>query len=82
MAGGAIGTYLGLQRGQQASTISFSSSHPAGVQFSFADGSVRLLRFGDTIWNQVSDFPKDWLLLQELAGKNDGGPADASALVD
>jgi prepilin-type processing-associated H-X9-DG protein len=82
MAGGALGTYLGLQQGRAAVTIAFSSYHPGGVQFCFADGSVRVLRFGDTVWDQISTFPKDWLLLQQLAGKNDGGPADASALVD
>jgi prepilin-type processing-associated H-X9-DG protein len=82
MGGGALGTYLGLQQRSFALTIAFSSYHPAGVQFCFADGSVRILRFGDTVWDQVSPFPKDWLLLQQLAGKNDGGPADASALVD
>jgi prepilin-type processing-associated H-X9-DG protein len=82
MGGGALGSYLGLQRGRLASSISFSSYHPAGVQFCFADGSVRVLRFGDTVWDQVSAFPKDWLLLQQLAGRNDGGPTDASALVD
>ena len=82
MAGGSLGTYLGLQQGRSASTIAFSSYHPAGVQFCFADGSVRVLRFGDTVWDQISAFPSDWLILQQLAGKNDGGPTDASALLD
>jgi hypothetical protein len=52
------------------------------VQFCFADGSVHVLRFGDTTQNQGSAVPCDWLLLQQLGGRFDGGPADASALVD
>jgi prepilin-type processing-associated H-X9-DG protein len=82
MGGGALGTYLGLQRGRRAETIAFSSYHGRGVQFCFADGSVRIVRFGDTFWDQVSPQSSDWLLLQQLGGRYDGGPADASALVD
>jgi prepilin-type processing-associated H-X9-DG protein len=82
MAAGALGTYLGLQRGQVASTIAFSSYHPGGVQFCFADGGVRVVRFGDTIWDTVSSYPADWLLLQQLGGWFDSGPTDMSALVD
>jgi prepilin-type processing-associated H-X9-DG protein len=82
MAGGALGTYLGLQQGRQASTIAFSSYHPAGVQFCFADGSVRTVRFGDTTIQQTSAVPSDWLLLQQLGGRMDGGPTDMSALVE
>jgi prepilin-type processing-associated H-X9-DG protein len=79
---GALGTYLGLQRGDQAVTITFSSYHPNGVNFAFADGSVRVVRFGETAWNQTPEFPRDWVLLQQLAGWHDGGPTDASVLVD
>jgi prepilin-type N-terminal cleavage/methylation domain-containing protein/prepilin-type processing-associated H-X9-DG protein len=82
MAAGSLGTYLGLERGQLASTIAFSSYHTGGVQFCFADGSVHLLRFGDTTIQQASAVPSDWLLLQQLAGWADGGPLEASALVD
>ncbi len=78
MAAGSLGTYLGLQRGRAASTIAFSSYHPGGVQFCFADGSVRTLRFGDTTTQQSSD----WLLLQQLGGRMDGGPSDMSVLVE
>jgi prepilin-type N-terminal cleavage/methylation domain-containing protein len=82
MAGGALGTYLGLQRGRTASTIAFSSYHAAGVHFCFADGSVHTVRFGDTTIQQTDATPSDWLLLQQLAGWHDGGPTDASALVE
>lgn len=72
MAGGGLSTFRGLQRGLAAETISFSSCHANGVQFAFADGSVRTLRFGET---QISDYnspTEDWLILQALAGKRDG----------
>jgi prepilin-type N-terminal cleavage/methylation domain-containing protein/prepilin-type processing-associated H-X9-DG protein len=83
MAGGALGTYLGLQRGREALTIALSSWHSAGVQFCFADGSVRMVRFGNTVWDGFSDtFPPDWHLLQQLAGFRDGQSADTSALLD
>jgi prepilin-type N-terminal cleavage/methylation domain-containing protein/prepilin-type processing-associated H-X9-DG protein len=49
----------------------FSSRHPAGVQFCFADGSVRLIPFGAT--HVRSPRPsEDWWLLQRLAGRQDG----------
>jgi hypothetical protein len=82
MAAGALGTYLGLQRGRTASTIAFSSYHAAGVHFCFSDGSVRKLGFGDTTLQQSDATPSNWLLLQQLAGWHDGGPTDASALVE
>jgi prepilin-type processing-associated H-X9-DG protein len=82
MAGGGLGTYLGLQRGKTASTIAFSSYHSAGVQFCFADGSVRTLRFGATFWDERSPFTSDWTLLQELAGRNGGAATGAELLLD
>jgi type II secretory pathway pseudopilin PulG len=84
MGAGALGTYLGLARGRDALLIQFSSFHIQGVHFCFADGSVRLVRYGDTKWSGsgVAPAASDWLLLQQLAGKNDGGPSDSSTLVD
>jgi prepilin-type processing-associated H-X9-DG protein len=84
MAGGGLGTYLGLHRGRDAPLIAFSSYHSAGVQFCFADGSVRTVRYGNTRWdgNLSTPFPSDWHLLQQLAGWRDGGAADVTALVD
>ncbi|MCS6976830.1 MAG: DUF1559 domain-containing protein, partial [Gemmatales bacterium] len=73
MAGGGLGTHLGLQRGREGLAYAFSSWHSSGVQFCFADGSVRMVRFGDTVWDGFSDtFPRDWQLLQQLAGFRDG----------
>jgi type II secretory pathway pseudopilin PulG len=80
MASGGLGTYHGLQPGRNALVIAFSSYHAAGVQFCFADGSVRLIRYGNTGNNNPLN--PDWLTLQQLAGWRDGATADTSALVD
>ncbi len=89
---GAVPTRHGLGRGNlpapQANSAyagahrtRFSSRHPAGVQFCFADGSVRSLRFGGTHIRSPTPSP-DWWLLQQLAGKQDGMAADTFPLVD
>jgi len=52
------------------------------VQFCFADGSVRTVRFGNTLWDQVSPQTQDWHLLQQLAGYRDGQSADVSSLME
>jgi prepilin-type N-terminal cleavage/methylation domain-containing protein/prepilin-type processing-associated H-X9-DG protein len=49
----------------------FSSAHPAGVNFCFADGSVRMLRFGSTVVRNPTP-SADWRLLQALGGIQDG----------
>jgi prepilin-type N-terminal cleavage/methylation domain-containing protein/prepilin-type processing-associated H-X9-DG protein len=49
----------------------FSSRHPSGVNFCFADGSVRMLRFGATT-QRTPTCSSDWYLLQALAGMADG----------
>ena len=49
----------------------FSSRHPSGVNFCFADGSVRHLRFGSTTV-RTPHCSSDWFLLQALAGIQDG----------
>jgi prepilin-type processing-associated H-X9-DG protein len=84
MAGGGMGTYLGLQRGNDALLIAFSSWHSGGVNFCFGDGSVRKVRYGDTKWDGKAGTPftVEWHLLQQLAGWRDGGAADVSELVD
>jgi prepilin-type N-terminal cleavage/methylation domain-containing protein/prepilin-type processing-associated H-X9-DG protein len=81
MGGGALGTYLGLHRGRDALTIALSSMHTGGVQFCFADGSVRTVRYGQTRWDGGPQ-SADWHLLQQLAGWRDGGAADTGELVD
>jgi hypothetical protein len=59
----------------------FSSMHSAGVQFSFGDGSVRTIKFGNTIQPSVS-LTSDWAILQQLAGHRDGYNNDTSALME
>jgi prepilin-type processing-associated H-X9-DG protein len=63
-----------------AHTVRFSSWHPSGVQFCFADGSVRTVRFGATC--QRNPASSDWYLLQQLAGKSDGKADNTSAILD
>jgi prepilin-type processing-associated H-X9-DG protein len=82
MGCGALGTSRGLQGPRDAVRVSFSSRHPAGVQFCFADGSVRLLHRGGTFRDPATDVrTPDWYLLQQLAGKQDGLAADTSSVL-
>jgi prepilin-type processing-associated H-X9-DG protein len=84
MAGGGLGTYLGLHKGRDASLITFSSFHTGGVQFCFADGSVRTIRYGQTKWDGSlsTPFTNDWQLLQQLAGFRDGAAADTASILE
>lgn len=59
----------------------FSSRHAAGVQFCFGDGSVRLVKFGNTTQPSTS-LTSDWAILQQLAGRRDGYQNDVSALIE
>jgi prepilin-type processing-associated H-X9-DG protein len=49
----------------------FSSCHPGGVQFCFADGSIRLLKFGQTTIRKPK-CSSDWYTFNALAGMKDG----------
>lgn len=63
----------------------FSSRHPSGVQFCFGDGSVRTVRYGNTVTPDLSNNGangSDWSILQQLAGRKDGLNQEASALLD
>jgi prepilin-type processing-associated H-X9-DG protein len=79
MGVGTVATKFGLgQAGAHfdnsqpgTSWANFSSRHPAGVNFCFADGSVRMLRFGST-YVRKPNCSSDWYLLQALAGIQDG----------
>jgi prepilin-type N-terminal cleavage/methylation domain-containing protein/prepilin-type processing-associated H-X9-DG protein len=68
-----------------ASWYRFSSWHPAGVQFCFCDGSVRLIHFGTTTQPSLAgngDNGSDWAVLQQLAGRKDGYLQDPAALME
>jgi prepilin-type N-terminal cleavage/methylation domain-containing protein/prepilin-type processing-associated H-X9-DG protein len=54
-----------------ASWSNFSSRHPSGANFCFADGSVRMLRFGATTVRKPN-CSGDWYLFNALAGTQDG----------
>jgi hypothetical protein len=80
---GSFGTVAGMPYGSFPGTreppwYCFSSRHSAVVQFCFGDGSVRGIRRGIT---STLGGP-DWLLLQQLAGRNDGLNADTSTIID
>jgi hypothetical protein len=77
-------TVPGLDGPRSAYGAGFASRHAAVVQFCLADGSVHALRRGQTYWNGFGPIPTatDWQVLQQLAGRQDGGTADTSAILD
>ncbi len=86
---GNLGTGLGLGKGNTNAISSggaaywrFSSRHAAGVQFAFADGGVRTVRFGTTAWLGFGPVTSDWALLQQLSGRRDGYNNDTSSVLD
>jgi prepilin-type N-terminal cleavage/methylation domain-containing protein len=78
MGVGVGATAHGLRTSQDAFGWGFASAHPGGVLFGFADGSVRNLRRGQT----AQATSPDWLVLQQLAGRQDGRTAATSLIVD
>ena len=80
---GTLPTTTGLGQGHEAEVTQFSSYHTGIVQFCFADGSVRSLRIGATADAPPKHPPTgDWLVLQQLAGIQDGSSPDASNLLN
>lgn len=91
----AQGTRPGLRGPNDSTRTPFGSRHPIVVQFCFADGSVRGLRrdgtaglFSAALQNMPSpDLPlpeagSNWYVLQQLAGRCDGGALPTGALLD
>jgi hypothetical protein len=91
----AAGLFTGL-RPRAADPKGYSSAHPGIIQFCLADGSVRVLRTGDSGWLPQSQKvgnalwvpdqplppqPSAWWVVQELAGMNDGGARDTTAIM-
>jgi prepilin-type N-terminal cleavage/methylation domain-containing protein/prepilin-type processing-associated H-X9-DG protein len=62
-----------------ASWSTFSSYHTGGVQFCFADGSVHMLKFGQTTVRKPH-CSNDWYVLNALAGMKDGQVVNADDL--
>jgi prepilin-type N-terminal cleavage/methylation domain-containing protein/prepilin-type processing-associated H-X9-DG protein len=72
----------GLQYGNSlpgANWSTFSSRHPGVVQFCFADGSVRALKFGQTTIRKPK-CSNDWYTFNALAGMKDGQVVSADDL--
>jgi prepilin-type N-terminal cleavage/methylation domain-containing protein len=77
-----------------ANPYNFSSRHAAGVQFAWGDGSVRTVKFAQTVptrtlFNQTfsNPFPagvveSDWGLLQQISGRKDGYNLDANIILE
>jgi prepilin-type N-terminal cleavage/methylation domain-containing protein/prepilin-type processing-associated H-X9-DG protein len=76
---GSMATKFGMGQPGQAygnslpgtGVATFSSKHTGGVQFCFADGSVRLLKFGQTTIRKPH-CSSDWYTFNALAGMKDG----------
>jgi prepilin-type N-terminal cleavage/methylation domain-containing protein len=78
MGSGSLPTIWGMDRGDKAWFIQFSSFHAGGVQFCFGDGAVRTIRFGDTKTSGTTD----WYVLMQLGGLRDGLNADTTSILD
>ena len=76
----AAGNLVANSSTRGANAIRFSARHAAGVQFAFGDGSVKTVRFGSTCVRNPATV--DWVLLQQLSGRNDGLNLDASSILD
>ena len=72
----------------QLNLFLWSSWHTAGVNFAFADGSVKVLRRVAPIppplpaAGPLATYPPEWFVFQELAGWADGGVRDTVDLID
>jgi type II secretory pathway pseudopilin PulG len=65
----------------------FSAMHAAGPQFAFGDGSVRTIKYGDTMppaadITATTPLTIDYMLLMQMAGRNDGLNFDTSGLTE
>jgi prepilin-type N-terminal cleavage/methylation domain-containing protein len=81
MGTGALTTAFTVQRGQNTFFDALSSHHRTGVQFSMADGSVRLVRF-DSPHDVSGSGPSRWTLLMQLAGMRDGLTEDLTGFLE
>ena len=66
-----------------SSQYRFGSRHKGLANFAWGDGSVRSIRFAKTAELPTpGNEPKDWTILQQLAGYRDGLDFDTSKLVE
>ena len=75
--------HYGMKRG--VGGYSFGSNHASVVQFCFADGSVRTVRYEDTyaqMWLPPTQWTDTYKTLQALAGWKDGMRLNLELLVD
>ena len=83
---GALGTKFGLRAPQPGGGGPghqfYSSNHTGIVNFCFADGSIRSLRYAGTDVRNPTSPGSSWYILQSLAGKADGEVANISVLTN
>jgi prepilin-type N-terminal cleavage/methylation domain-containing protein/prepilin-type processing-associated H-X9-DG protein len=63
----------------------FCSMHPAGVNFAWADGHVTIVRFGNTRPITIvagQNLTNDYMVLMQMAGRNDHLNQDTSSLLE
>jgi prepilin-type N-terminal cleavage/methylation domain-containing protein len=61
----------------------YSAMHASGVQFAFGDGSIRTIKYGDTMpvtMTPTTPLTIDFCILLQMGGRNDGLSHDTSAL--
>jgi hypothetical protein len=68
-----------------ASWYHFSGMHTAGVQFAMGDGSIRTIRYGNTLppaanITTATALNLDYMILMQISGKNDGLNQDTSSI--
>jgi prepilin-type N-terminal cleavage/methylation domain-containing protein len=63
----------------------FSARHAAGVQFAYGDGSIRTVKFGNTVpitVDATTPLSNDYMLLLQISGRNDGLNLDTASLTE
>jgi prepilin-type N-terminal cleavage/methylation domain-containing protein/prepilin-type processing-associated H-X9-DG protein len=80
MGCGEQSTGFGLRGPRDAVSNGFSSRHPGGVQFCFADGSVHCLRRDGTVTGGIPSPQRN--MLRNLAGRQDGQIVEPGVIHD
>jgi prepilin-type N-terminal cleavage/methylation domain-containing protein/prepilin-type processing-associated H-X9-DG protein len=77
MGAGFMVTYWGVKSSRDADWFTWGSKHTGGVNFSYADGSVRMVKPGAYV---AFGTARDWWILQQIGGIADGFTEDASQI--